>query len=62
MRMLQVPLVILLKAMGGCTDREIYERLLQGDVNNSFLSARLELLLQEAKVWGVGCESAHPNS
>jgi DNA-directed RNA polymerase I subunit RPA2 len=48
-----VPLVVLLRALGECTDLEIYTRLLMGEHENMFLAARLELLLADGKKWGV---------
>jgi DNA-directed RNA polymerase I subunit RPA2 len=40
-------------AIGGCclgvTDHELYQRIVQGDVNNTFLVARVGLLLQDAR-------------
>jgi DNA-directed RNA polymerase I subunit RPA2 len=48
-----VPMVILLRALAECTDIEIYERLLQGDHENMFLAARVELLLEDSRRWGV---------
>ena len=48
-----VPMVMLLRALAACTDIEIYERLLQGDHENMFLAARVELLLEDSRRWGV---------
>lgn len=44
-----VPVVLILKALKETSDREIYEQLIRGDSNNTFLSDRLELLLRESK-------------
>ena len=33
------------------TDREIYEKLTQGDSNNTFVTDRVELMLRESKVF-----------
>ena len=41
--------VLILKALKETSDREIYEQLIRGDHNNTFLSDRLELLLRESK-------------
>jgi DNA-directed RNA polymerase I subunit RPA2 len=38
-----VPVVIMLRALCAVTDRELYERALAGDDENTFLSARLEV-------------------
>jgi len=47
-----LPVVILLKALLPCTDREVFERILGGDVSNTHLSDRLLLLLFRAKSYG----------
>lgn len=44
-----VPVVLVLKALKETSDRELYEQLMRGDRNNTFLSDRLELLLRESK-------------
>lgn len=44
-----VPVGLMLKALYPLTDREIYERVLRGDHENTYLSARVELILREAK-------------
>uniref|UniRef100_A0A6B2KWS4 DNA-directed RNA polymerase subunit beta n=1 Tax=Arcella intermedia TaxID=1963864 RepID=A0A6B2KWS4_9EUKA len=42
-----LPLVITLKALVECTDREIYENLVCGEYDNTFLTDRVESLLRE---------------
>ncbi len=53
-----IPIIIMLRALsgssavanrGGVTDEELYNRILQGDEENTFLKARAELLLQDAQ-------------
>ena len=44
-----MPVVLVLKALKETSDRELYEQLMRGDRNNTFLSDRLELLLRESK-------------
>lgn len=44
-----VPVLLILKALKDCSDREIYDHLMRGDSTNTFLSDRLELLLRESK-------------
>ena len=55
-----IPIIIILRALsgnsnssggsrGGVTDEELYNRILQGDEENTFLKARAELLLQDAQ-------------
>ena len=55
-----IPVILILRALsgvgggsvsasGGVTDEELYNRILQGDEENTFLKARAELLLQDAQ-------------
>eukprot|EP00494_Astrolonche_serrata_P028614 UN28881 len=44
-----VPAVLLLRCLKDCTDREIYEQMMMGQKDNSFLSERIELMLRLAK-------------
>lgn len=53
-----IPVILILRALsgsedgtpsGGVTDEELYNRILQGDEENTFLKARVELLLQDAQ-------------
>jgi DNA-directed RNA polymerase I subunit RPA2 len=53
-----IPVIMILRALsgsedgspvGGVTDEELYNRILQGDHENTFLKARAELLLQDAQ-------------
>ena len=57
-----LPVVLVLRALSGCedikngkeighgiTDEELYHRIVQGDETNTFVRARAELLLQEAR-------------
>ncbi len=53
-----IPVILILRALsgsengmpsGGVTDEELYNRILQGDEQNTFLKARAELLLQDAQ-------------
>ncbi|ETV99767.1 hypothetical protein H310_07819 [Aphanomyces invadans] len=48
-----VPAGLLLKAMYPLTDREIYDRVVRGDVDNTYLAARMELILRESKRFAV---------
>ena len=48
-----LPVVIVIKALANITDREIFERIIQGETTNTFLSTRLELLLRDAKQYPV---------
>ena len=44
-----LPVVIVAKSLMDITDKELHDRLLAGDTSNTFLSARLEVLLRDAK-------------
>ena len=44
-----LPAVLVLRALGDISDREVFARVLQGDSDNTFVAARLELLLRDAK-------------
>ncbi len=44
-----IPAVLILKALTGMTDREIYERITQNDAVASFVAERAELMIREAK-------------
>lgn len=48
-----IPVGLVLKALYPLTDREIYERVLRGDHANTYLSARVELILREAKTFAL---------
>jgi DNA-directed RNA polymerase I subunit RPA2 len=48
-----IPLVLVLKALTDASDREIFQDLIQGENDNTFLTDRVELLLRSAKVWGL---------
>ncbi|KAF0691980.1 Aste57867_16886 [Aphanomyces stellatus] len=48
-----VPAGLLLKALYPLTDREIYDRVVRGDVENTYLAARMELILRESKRFNV---------
>lgn len=44
-----IPGILILKALISTTDREIYNSLVRGDVENTFLTDRVEVILREAK-------------
>lgn len=44
-----LPVVLVLRALGDISDKELFARVLQGEDDNTFVSARLELLLRDAK-------------
>jgi len=44
-----LPVVTVLKAIMFLTDKEIFDRIVQGDTGNTFLTTRLEVLLRDAK-------------
>lgn len=48
-----LPVVIIAKSLVEITDKEIYDRVLNGDTGNNFLRTRLEVLLRDAKQPGL---------
>lgn len=46
-----IPLVLVLKALVEASDKEIFEGLVQGEYDNTFLTDRVELLLRSQKAW-----------
>jgi DNA-directed RNA polymerase I subunit RPA2 len=48
-----IPLVLILKALVDASDREVFEGLVMGEYDNTFLTDRVELLLRGQKVWGL---------
>lgn len=52
-----LPVVLVLKALAGAADREIFERVLAGDTGNTYLADRVLLLLRDAKRLGPAMHS-----
>lgn len=52
-----IPAGLLLKAMRNSTDKEIFDRIVQGDHSNTFLTERVELLLRESQGKYPDCQS-----
>ena len=48
-----IPLVLVLKALVDASDKEIFEGLVQGEYDNTFLTDRVELLLRGQKTTGL---------
>ena len=48
-----IPLMLVLKGMVDASDKEIFEGLVQGEHDNTFLTDRVELLLRTQKTWGL---------
>ncbi|KAK4055158.1 hypothetical protein OIV83_000438 [Microbotryomycetes sp. JL201] len=48
-----VPVVMILKALVGATDKEIFMGIMQNDFKNTFLTDRVELLLRGFKSYGL---------
>lgn len=46
-----IPVMLVLKALVGASDREIFEGLIMGDYKNTFLTDRVELLLRSFKTY-----------
>jgi DNA-directed RNA polymerase I subunit RPA2 len=53
-----IPVVIVARALCDVTDKELSERVLLGDVSNTFVSTRMELLLRDAKQYGLESQRA----
>lgn len=52
-----LPVVMVAKALIDITDKEFYERVIQNDFENTFLTTRLELLLHDAKQYNIFTKS-----
>lgn len=48
-----IPVVLILKGLVDASDKEIFEGLVQGEYDNTFLTDRVELLLRGQKAWGL---------
>ncbi|KAE8219581.1 hypothetical protein CF319_g6747 [Tilletia indica] len=48
-----VPIIMVLKALTNATDKDIFSALTQGDLENTFLSDRIELLLRSFKSYAL---------
>jgi len=46
-----IPIVLLLKALVSASDREIFEGIIMGEYDNTFLTDRVELLLRSFKTY-----------
>lgn len=46
-----LPVILIINALADISDKEIYDRVLQGDNDNTFASIRMELLLRDFKVF-----------
>nr|AOE43177.1 RNA polymerase I second largest subunit [Coremiostelium polycephalum] len=51
-----LPATLLLKALCDTTEKEIYEQLVQGDFENTFLTDRVELSLREQKINNINTQ------
>ena len=48
-----IPLMLILKGLVDASDKEIFEGLVQGEYDNTFLTDRVELLLRSQKTWNL---------
>lgn len=48
-----VPVILILKALVDTSDKEIFDALCQGDIKNTFLTDRVELLLRSFKTYSL---------
>ena len=56
-----VPVLILLKALRECTDREVYQRALGGDESDSYVSDRVQAILREHAAYAEPLHSREQN-
>ncbi len=47
------PIIVILKAIGGFSDREVYTRLMRGSYNDSDRSDKLEVLIKTGRSLGL---------
>lgn len=52
-----LPVVLVAKALVNISDKELYDRIVQGDRGNTFLTTRLELLLRDFKTFELYTKS-----
>eukprot|EP00762_Andalucia_godoyi_P006323 ANDGO_05931.mRNA.1 DNA-directed RNA polymerase I subunit rpa2 len=52
-----IPVVLMLKAMKNCTDAEIFDHVVAGQYSNTFLTERVELVLEEARSRYPNCNT-----
>ena len=48
-----IPIMLVLKALVGASDKEIFEGVMMQDYDNTFLTDRVELLLRSFKMYAV---------
>ena len=54
-----LPVVAVAKALMDISDKELFDRIVQGDTDNTFMTTRLELLLRDAKQTGIYSKSEY---
>lgn len=52
-----LPVVMVAKAIVDVTDKELFDRVVQGDISNTFMKTRLELLFRDAKEYNIFTKS-----
>ncbi|EGG16401.1 RNA polymerase I [Cavenderia fasciculata] len=52
-----LPVAMLLRILGDTTDKEIYQHVVQGDTENTFLTDRIELMLREQRIDHVNTQA-----
>jgi DNA-directed RNA polymerase I subunit RPA2 len=48
-----LPAVMVMKALVSCTDKEIYESIVQEDHDNTFITDRVEMMLRQFKNYSL---------
>ena len=48
-----IPVMLIIRSLSNVTDEELYNRIVQGDISNTFVSARVQLLLGDARRFGA---------
>ena len=52
-----LPVIIVAKALVNISDKELFDRIIQGDTGNTYLTTRLEILLRDTKDYNVYTQS-----
>ena len=48
-----LPVILIIKSLSNISDKEFFDRVIQGDINNTFMTTRVELILYEAKKYHI---------
>ncbi|KAJ3364773.1 hypothetical protein GGF31_008919 [Allomyces arbusculus] len=53
-----IPVMLILRALSGATDKQIFDAIVQGNAANTFMTSRVELLLRSFKAHGLFSQDA----